>query len=531
MDRRSFLAMAAFGGSALAAGCGPTKTGGAAAGPKVLRMIHTQNLASLDPIWTTAAATKDYGFLTFDQLLAVDLNYKPQPQMAEGWEVDKDGRAYVFTLREGLKFHDGVPVRSQDCIPSIKRWGARDGFGQLMMRFVDDFEVIDDRKFRIKLKRPFLMLPDALAKSGASECFIMPERMAMTPPSEQVKEAIGSGPFKFLKDEWVSGSSAAWAKFDGYVPRKEPVSGTAGGRVANVDRIEWSIITDASTAMAALSSGEKDYWDLPPADLIATLKKDPNLVVATRNTSRVYYMLQFNHLHPPFNNPAVRQAIAMAIDQPQFLKAANPDPTLLKPCYGVYACDTPYASEEGAENLKVKDLEKAKGALKAAGYAGEKTVLLGVSDGSTAQLSQVLEDILRKIGMNVEYVTVDFATMSQRRVNQEATDKGGWSCFLTGWTGADILNPAVNPMLRGTGLKSFPGWCTDPELEQLKDQWASATDPAEQKRLATAIQVQALKTLPYLPLGSGDLQSVHRKEVTGVFPAPVAAYWNIGKSA
>ena len=227
------------------------------------------------PIWTTAPPTKDYAFLTFDQLLAVDSNYVPQPQMAEGWTVEDDGKAYVLGLREGLKFHDGEPVRSPDCIASIQRWGARDGFGQLMMKFVDSFETIDDRRFRIKLKKPFALLPAALGKSNSSQCFIMPERMAKVDPMKQVTETIGSGPYRFLKSEFVSGARAAWAKFDGYIPRKEPVDSIAGGRIPAVDRIEWSFISDPSTAMAALQAGEQDYWDAPTLDLVQVLKSRP----------------------------------------------------------------------------------------------------------------------------------------------------------------------------------------------------------------------------------------------------------------
>jgi peptide/nickel transport system substrate-binding protein len=532
MDRRHLLKALASTGVALSAGCG--KTGSAAGGKpsdaKVLRIIHTVNLASLDPIWSSAPGAKDYGYMTFDQLLAVDANYKPQPQMAEGWSEEDDGRTYAFTLREGLKFHDGQPVRSQDCIPSIRRWGARDGFGQLMMKVVDDFQVVDDRRFKIKLKRAFPLLPAAIGKSASSQCFIMPERMAMTPPNEQVTESIGSGPYRFLKDEWVSGAHAAWAKFDGYIPRKEPVSGIAGGRIPAVDRVEWSVITDASTAMAALVAGEQDYWDIPPPDLIAPLRASPGVKVGARNSSGVYYMMQFNHLQPPFNNPGVRKAVAMAVDQAEFLKASSSDPALIKPCYSVYACDTPYASETGAEVIRTRSLDAAKAQLQKAGYAGEKVVLLGTTEGALGAMGQVADDLLRRLGMNVELVVVDNATMAQRRVNKEPVDKGGWSIFLTGWTGADILNPAVNQMLRGAGQKSYPGWPDDPKLEALRDAWAVAVDPAERAKLATAIQVQAFENLPYVPLGASVLQSAYRDNLTGIFPAPVAAYWNIGKS-
>ncbi len=527
MLRRDVLRGLVFSGLAGAAACGPR--GGAATAANTLRIIHSQNLASLDPVTTTEPATKDFAFLTYDQLVAVDDNFVPRPQMAEGWLVEDNGRSYLFTLRDGLLFHDGEPVRAQDCVPSIRRWAARDGFGSLAMAFIDDMQVVDDKRFRIKLKQPFALLPDALGKATASECFIMPERLASTDPTKPITEAVGSGPYRFLKEEWVSGSRAAWARFDGYVPRKEPVSGTAGGRVPAIARIEWSIISDPSTAMAALMSGEQDYWDTPPAELIPSLKSDPNIHVVSRNPAGGYMMMQFNHLQPPFDNVDVRRAVAMAVDQRQFLEAISNDPALTKPCYSVYACGTPYASEAGAEILKVADIGKARAALQAAGYHGEKVVLLGLQAGASGALAQVADDLLRRLGMNVEFVAVDFATMAQRRQSKAPVDQGGWSVFLTGWTGGDILNPAVNPMLRGAGVKGFPGWATDPELEDLRHQWASAIDPAERLRLATAIQVEAFKTLPYVPLGAVFGQTAYRSDVTGVFPAPVAAYWNIGK--
>jgi peptide/nickel transport system substrate-binding protein len=402
----------------------------------------------------------------------------------------------------------------------------------MMMSFVDTMEVIDDRRFRIRLKKPFPLLPAALGKSNSSQCFIMPERMARTDPMKAVTECVGSGPYRFLPDEWVPGASAAWARFDGYIPRKEPVSGIAGGRIPAVARIEWSMITDPATAMAALQAGEQDYWEMPSPDMIAVLQADPDITVGVRDPLGAYLMLQLNHLQPPFNNPAIRQAVAMAVDQTEFLTAITSDQAMIKPCVSVYACGTPNGSEAGADVLKVRSLEKAKAALKAAGYAGEKVVILGVmSPPSLGAVSQVAEDLLRRMGMNVELVAMDFATMTQRRASREPTDKGGWSLFVTAWAGADILNPAVHQMLRAGGpAHGWWGWADDPALEKLRDEWAGATDPGEQARLATAIQVEALKDMVYIPLGCVIAQVAYRKNVTGVFPAPVFAYWNIGKT-
>jgi peptide/nickel transport system substrate-binding protein len=357
--------------------------------------------------------------------------------------------------------------------------------------------------------------------------------MARTDPMTQVTETIGSGPYRFLKDEWVSGTRAAWAKFEDYIPRKEPVSDIAGGRIPAVDRIEWSIIGDTSTAMAALQAGEQDYWDIVPPDLAPLLSVDPDITIDVRSKAGAYEMLQFNHLQPPFTNPAIRQAVAMAIDQGEFLRSAVSDPAMMRTCYSFYPCGTPNASEVGAEVLKVQSVEKAKAALNAAGYGGEKVILIGTTDaGGTSAQGEFLEDLLRRIGMNADLILTDFATMTQRRMNREPVDKGGWSLFVTGWMASDILHPAVNQLLRAGGTANgWYGWANDPILEDLRDQWVNATDPAEQMRLATAVQVQAFKTLPYVPLGALVLKVAYRKNVTGVFPATAGAYWNIGKTA
>jgi peptide/nickel transport system substrate-binding protein len=527
LTRRGLLG----GAAAAAMSAGSTRRARSASPPTTLRIIHASDLQSLDPIWTTAPPTKDYAFLTFDQLIAVDADFVPRPQMAEGWNVEDNGRSVVIGLRDGLKFHDGVPVRSADCIASIARWSARDGFGQGLRHVTDTMEVIDDRRFRIRLKQPFPLLPAAIGKSSSSQCFIMPERMAKTDPMRQVTEWIGSGPYRFLRDEWVAGSRVAWARFDGYLPRPEPVSGIAGGRVPAVDRVEWTILGDAATAYAALQNGELDFWDSPASDLIPAIQARPNLVVRVRNSSGSYQMLQFNHLQRPFNDPAIRQAVAMAVDQQVFLQAAVARPEMIRVCESYFACGTAYGTDVGAEVLQVRSIERAGAALQAAGYAGEKVVILGVAESPVLfAMAQVADDMLRKMGMNSELVTTDFASMAQRRTNREPVEKGGWSIFITAWTGSDILNPAVNQMLRGAGTGGWFGWPTNEPLEALRNEWFVTADPEEQARIAARIQIEGFRTLPYIPLGSTVSYVAYSKALTGVFDAPVNAYWNIGKA-
>lgn len=535
MDRRDILKGFAFGGAAWVvgpfalSGCGPSKSGGGSGDSKTLRVITQQNMASVDPIWTTAPGTRLLGYMVYDQLIGVDANYQPRPQMVEGWTVEDDGRSYVFSLRKGLKFHDGSPVRSPDCIASIARWGARDNYGQMLMKFVDKQEAIDDRKFRIRLTQPVDLLPAALGKSSAPACLIMPERLAKTDPATQVTDVIGSGPFRFVKEEWIPGTGAVFARFEDYVPRKEPQSGLAGSRMAGVDRVVLTQLTDPATAMAALVAGEQDIWDLPPHDLLPLLGQNPDIKVEQRISSNAYYMLQFNHLQPPFNTLAVRKAVAMAVNQQDFMGAVS-DKEMIRPNFSYYSGESPYATDAGSEIMRKPDIAAAKQALAASGYAGEKVVLLAPMEGAIAGLGQVAESLLKQIGLNVEFIGLDFASMTQRRSNRGPVDKGGWSAFITAWLGDDIADPAVHPMLRGAGEKGYSGWATDPEIERLRLEWLTAPDGDKRKTIATEIQVQAFQTLPYVPLGSSETRSAYRKDLTGIGKTPVTAYWNVGKA-
>jgi peptide/nickel transport system substrate-binding protein len=497
-----------------------------------LRFIKNQNLGSIDPIWTTAAATQDFGFMVFDVLVGVDENYVPKPQMAESWSIEDGGRTYIFKLRSGLKFHDGEPVRSADCVASIKRWSTRDVAGQIVAGVTESMDVMDVKTFRIRLKKPFPLLLDALGKLSPASCLIMPERLANTDPFKQMPEAIGSGPFRFLKDEWLPGHRATFAKFEGYVPRSEAASALAGNHEALVDRLEWSFISDVATAVAAMQSGEQDYWDGLPPDLVPLMQQSPGLNVGPRNTGGVYYTFVMNHLQPPFNNPAIRQAVAMAVNQNDYMIAATGGlPQDGGTCTSFYTCNSPFASEDGGAVLKERNMDKARAALKAAGYAGEKVVFIGATEPpAIAAIAQVSDDLLRRMGFNVEFVSTDFAGMIQRRVNKDTVDKGGWSAFNSTYGGVDMRNPSVNTLLRGAGAGSWFGWPTNPALEDLRDKWFFLTDEAERIRVAREIQVEAFKTLPYIPLCYSYPSSAWSKKLVGMKRGLFTSFWGISKS-
>jgi peptide/nickel transport system substrate-binding protein len=453
---------------------------------------------------------------------------RPKPQMAEGYSVSDNGRTWLIRLRDGLKFHDGEPVQAQDCAASLARWAKRDTYGLTLNAFVDEYGVADDKTIRITLKSPFPLLVDAIGKSFTSVPFMMPERFAKTDPFAQVTEAVGSGPYRFLKDEYVPGSFMAYSKFDGYVPRQEPPEWSSGGKVAHMDRVEWHFIPDAATAAAALQNGEVDWWEQAQADLLPLLKSSNGIKLGTADvTGNIGYM-RFNHLQPPFNNVKLRRAILKAVNQDDYLAAVTGgDPALHQQCRSAFPCGTPYGQELGASYYEAS-IPAAQADIEASGYNGEKIVIINPTDFlSIAPFGDVTYDLFRKLGLNVEIAETDWGTVQQRRNNRELPSKGGWSVFHTWWTGASTANPAVSAPLRGQGSSGWFGWFSDQTIESLTQQWLQASSDDDRHRLADAIQQEAWDTIPSIPLGKFYIRSAYRSDLVGLLEGTATYSWNV----
>jgi peptide/nickel transport system substrate-binding protein len=499
---------------------------------KVLRVVISTDLRILDPIWTTADITRDYGYMVFDTLFALDGQAKPQPQMVEAWTVSDDKLTYGFTLRDGLRWHDGAPVRAADCVASLERWMKRDVFGQKLGADVDTIQALDERSFRITLKEPFPLLLDALAKISNNVPFMMPERLARTDPFKQIAESVGSGPFKFVKEEWVSGSKAVFVKNTDYVPRKEPADLAAGGKVVKVDRVEWLVLPDAATATAAFSAGEADIYQRAPFDLLPVLDRNRAVTVADVDPLGTFGVLRFNHLQPPFDNPKMRQALLYLVDQGEYMSAVAGDEKNWHVCGALFVCGTPLASDAGAAPLLgPKDPEKARQLIKEAGYKGERLVILDPTDQPTIHpQALVTAEILRRAGLNVDLQAMDWGTLTSRRTSKEPVDKGGWNIFHTTFSGWDMINPTVNSPLRSNGDAAYFGWPTDDKIERLRDAWLKTPDRERQKQIATELQLRAYETVPYIVVGQFASVMAYRKSVTGIIKAPVLILWNVEKA-
>ena len=501
--------------------------------PRLLRFIPEGNLANPDPIWTTTTVARNFGFMIYDTLYGMDQSLTPQPQMAEAHELSGDQLTWRFRLRDGLKFHDGTPVRGADSVASLTRWMKRDGMGQRIAAQLDVITALDDRSFEIKLKKPFPLMLTALGKPAANVAFIMPERIAKTDAFTQVTEFVGSGPFRFLRDEWAPGALAAYARNDAYQPRAEPPSFVAGGKVANFDRIEWRIIPDAATSAAAMQAGEADWWQNPIVDLLPQLKRAKGVNVQTVDTIGNVEIIRFNHLHPPFNNVKMRRAVLMVVDQKEFMQAAFGDDTSLwRTGVGTFTPGSPAATLTGLEALTgPRDWEGAKKLVKESGYNGEKAVIISPTDYPWLQaFCQVTRELLVKLGINVEYVSTDWGTVVQRRASKNPVDQGGWSVFCTGWEGLNLNDPAGHYPVMGNAAAAWFGWPDNPGIEKLRTDWYEAPDAAAQKKATDAIQQAALEEVPYIPLGQFFQPIATRDTITGVLQSPFPIFWNVKKS-
>jgi len=515
---------------------------GAMAGPalasaqnqRVLKFVPQADLALLDPVQTTGLVTRNHGMLVFDTLYGVDMELRAHPQMVEGHVVENDGLLWKLTLRPGLKFHDGEPVRARDCVASIRRWASRDAYAASLMAATDELAAPDDRTIAFRLKRPFPLLPDVLGKPGSNICVIMPERLASRDGLQQITEMVGSGPYRFVANERVPGSRAVYARFDGYVPR---ASGTpsylSGPKHVHFDRVEWLTIPDAATAAAALQRGEIDWWDQPISDFLPLLQRRRDMKVEVLDTFGFLPMLRFNHLLPPFDNPAIRRALLGAIKQADYMIAvAGEDRSRWREDVGFFTPGSPMASEEGLGALRgPRDFEAVKRALQQAGYRGERIIFPVPTDFAALNaISEVAGDMFRRVGLNLDYQALDWGTVLQRVASQQPAEQGGWHIWANYTLGVSGVNPAAAAYLRGIGRAATFGWPTSPGLEALRDRWFQAPDLAAQQAICREMQALCFQEVPYLPLGAFYQPTAYRADLTGMLKG-FPLFWNVRRGA
>src|SRR6201996_2299375 len=502
-----------------------------AAGKTISAVMHADLRDPNSP--STAYIYRDFGYMVYDTLLSEDANFKIHPQMAD-WAISDDKLTYTFTLRDGLKWHDGTPVTAEDCVASLQRWGKVDTLGTKLMEFTASIEATDARTITLKLKEPYGLVLESIGKPSSTVPFMMPKRLAETPVTQQIPEQIGSGPFKFVQAEFQPGVKAVYEKNTDYVPRKEPPSWTAGGKVVKVDRVEWITMADAQTAANALQSGDIDFFEAPAFDILPVLASNPDITVDTLNKNGFQTRGRQNFLYPPFDNPKVRRAAFLAMNQKDVMDALVGNPEYYKICGALFICGTPLASDVGAETLVKGDgMAEAKKELAASGYDGTPVVIMAPGDVSSLKAQPIVAaQLLREAGFKVDLQATDWQSVVSRRASQKPPKEGGWNMFFTNFNSSDASNPIASTTINGRGKNAGGvGGSDDAKIEQLKDAFARSSSPEEQKKIAAEIQQEVYDQVIVIPLGQFLIPSAWRKSITGVLGGPATpVFWNMEKA-
>ncbi len=534
MDRRNVLKGIATTGTLAASGSFPMPA--IAQGAKVLKFVPQANLANFDPVWGTQYVVRNASQLVWDTLYGLNSKLEAKRQMVESEEVSADGLTWTFKLRDGLKWHDGEKVTAKDVVASITRWTSRDAMGQMLKAINKELSAVDDKTVKWVLAKPYPKMLYALGKVGTPCCFIMPERIAKTDPFKQIEEYIGSGPMKFVRTDWKPGALAAFEKNKDYVARNEPSEWWSGGKVMHVDRVEWIIMPDPATASAALQNGEIDWWESPLTDLVPVLKKNRNIKVDIADPLGNIGAFRLNHLHPPFNDVKVRRAVQMALSQEDYMRAVvGSDTNLWSTLGSVFTPGTPVFSNAGGEVLTgPRNIEGAKKLLAEAGYSGQPVTCLVAQDQPPLKaMGEITADLLKKIGMTVDFVATDWGTVGQRRASKSPPGQGGWGMFHTWHAGADAANPAGHIAARAGGENPGPawfGWPKDDDVEKGVAQWFDAKSVDEEKAAMAAINKASMSSVTWIPTGFYKTFQAWRGNIEGVANGPLPWFWGVKKA-
>lgn len=499
----------------------------------VLRFVPLFDLRTLDPIWSLEYAERNHGYLVYDTLFSLDSKFQPQPQMVRGYTVSDDKLTYTFALRPGLKWHDGMPVRAADCVASLQRWGKRDSIGGALLAATTEMKVVDDATFQIILRQPFGHVISALAKIGSPVPFMMPERIARTDPFQQITEVMGSGPFIFVKDEWLPGSRVVYRKNTDYVPRDEPADLMAGGKRVYFDRLESNYIPNGATAVSALLAGEVDWVAQPPVDLLPLLRRNNQVVIRAVDPLGLQIMLRFNHIHPPFDDPKVRQAALLTINQQDYLQVLSDDPKHWRPCRSFFICGTRYGEDVLTDDLLTKEsLGAARKLLVESSYKGQPVVILdAIDDPLVHNPTAVTAQNLKAIGFNVDVRATDGASVFALALKQNPVDQGGWNLVHQYADSTNYSNPVLNNALRAGGVgRASIGWPKSEAIETLRASFLTALTPEEQSRIARELQQEAYRISLYGLNGQLLQPTAYRTSLSGMIDAPIPVFWNLKKN-
>lgn len=519
----------AGGGAATTAptkAAGAATTGAASASPTTAPAANLKKGGSLkiavigeppavaDAMFTTATITSNVAAQIFEGLFARDSKYAAKPMLVDKHTVSPDGKTYTFTLRKGIKFHNGKDMTATDVIASLKRWGNLTGRGKTIFGRLDKIDAPDPQTVTMAFKEPTGVLLDFLA---LTEAFIMPAEVADAAGKNKLAEDkfIGTGPFTFAEhkvDQYIR-----LARYDGYVARDDPADGAAGKKVAYVDELRIIPVPDESVRVNGLVTGEYHFAETVPPDQYDNIKNNPDLVPLIVKPY-YWYCPHFNKKQGLFTDVRLRKAVALAFSQGEAMVAGFGRQDFIRLDPSVSAPETVWHSDAGKNIYNKPNVDQAKALLKEAGYNGQTIRWLATKEYTyNFNMADFIKQKMEAVGMKVELVVSDWATLVQNRAKPDV-----YEIFLTGHSG--YSHPATQPF----NDKDWPGFWDNAEKDKLVSAMVAEPDPTKQKQIIDQYETLIYQEMPFVKCGDNFLLRAARKEVKGYVNPPDWFFWNVG---
>ncbi|AKO99614.1 Oligopeptide ABC transporter, periplasmic oligopeptide-binding protein OppA (plasmid) [Marinovum algicola DG 898] len=508
-----FRAMAA---AALAATLGLTAPASAQdpakGGDLVVAMAVT--LPSVDPHASTGVATRYVSAHMFEGVVTRGETGDIIPQLAASYEMSDDARTYTFTLRDGVRFHDGSTLDAGDVVASLQRMKDA-GVDQGVMALVENLEAVDDLTVRVTMSEPHPTFLDSLS-SPRVIVGIMPEEIAALPKEEF--KPVGTGPFEFV--EWVPDSHIRLARFEAYSQQAEatPRDGFGGKRTVYVDTVTFRTVPEAGAQIAGLLTGDYHIADqVSPQDVPRLEASDEVSAVKVLP----WYMVHqtFNLTKPLGADENFRKAVQVGLDLEVLLDFATGGNYVLG--HGWQYDGFPYYSDAGIETYNLGDVDKAKELLAQSAYDGEEIEILTISDEAALRdYAIALADQLGKLGIKTRINAQNAATWSALRVERES-----WTIIIGGFG----MAPSIGPfgMLRHfSGDGSLQG-VTFPEIEDAAHRVRTGLTFEERKKAFEDYQAGVLGKAISIRAGAAGIFIGVRDEVKNFEPGRVIRAWDI----
>lgn len=475
-----------------------------------INIAVTAQPPTLDSAMTVSQVALDIAGNVFETLYTLNKDYEPTPMLAESFDVSEDGKIYTFTLREGIKFHNGKEMTSEDVVASMNRWLEKSSRAKSLLTNAK-FEAEGPYTVKLSLENA---TSDVLIVMSSQSNFpaIMPKEIIDSAPAEGVTEYIGTGPFKF--EEWKQDQYIHLVKYEDYQPVDEEPSGFAGKKEAFVNDVFYHFVTDHSTRIAGIQTGEYDIADSIPTESYEQLSSMDNVEVHTFVGGTL--TLFFNTNNGVLADVKMRQAVNTALNMDEIMMASfvNEDLYTLEPGY-MNPNAVQWSTNAGKDVYNQADLEKAKTLLKEAGYNGEEITLLTTGDyAEMSTATTVVQEQLRQLGMNVKIDSFDFPTFLETK-----NDFSKWDIFITS-NGYQLTPPqllAVNPEWAGLN---------DPKVKELINAIRQAPTGEESSAKWDELQGYLYEYLSSTAIGQykSILATTDKLEGFEVFESPII--WN-----